>query len=154
MSEPSEIQWSFLSFDRLSNQQLYDVLQLRAEVFVVEQDCVYQDMDGYDQKATHVLGMRSGELVAYARIFAPGDKHTTHASIGRIVTHPMHRGQSLGKALVQRSIAYCKEHYGKASIHISAQVYLDRFYKELGFRTISDIYLEDGIDHQEMLLEI
>lgn len=153
MSQDSNCHWSFHPFTQISTRQLYKILQLRAEVFVVEQNCVYQDMDDYDDRAIHCCGILDHSLVAYARIFAPGDKHTSHSSIGRIVTHRDYRGQSLGKELVKQCTAYCREHHPHAAIHISAQCYLDRFYTELGFRKISEVYLEDGIDHQEMLFE-
>ena len=115
-------------FKTLSLVELYQILQLRSEVFVVEQNCVYQDIDGNDEKALHVLGMHEGVLVAYARLFQPGD-YFEQASIG---------------------IQGIAEHYGETNITISAQLYLKRFYESHGFVQTSDMYLEDDIPHIEM----
>jgi len=139
------------SFSELSTQELYALLQLRSEVFVVEQDCVYQDLDGKDQKAFHVLGYEQGKFVAYTRIFRPGD-YFEQSSIGRVVVSPQHRGKSYGQEIMKASLAFAKaEHY--TSVKISAQCYLDKFYIDLGFVVTGDKYLEDGIPHQAMLLE-
>ncbi|WP_213521105.1 GNAT family N-acetyltransferase [Nonlabens sp.] len=139
------------SFSELSTQELYALLQLRSEVFVVEQDCVYQDLDGKDQKAFHVLGYEQGQFVAYTRIFRPGD-YFEQSSIGRVVVSPQHRGKSYGQEIMKASLAFAKaEHY--TSVKISAQCYLDKFYIDLGFVVTGDKYLEDGIPHQAMLLE-
>ena len=143
--------WKTSSFEELSLNELYDIIRIRIEVFAVEQDCVYQDLDGYDQKAWHLMGTENGELVAYARLFAPGDKYPT-SSIGRIVTAATHRAKGIGKELVRESIRECRRLFGEVDISISAQCYLDRFYTGLGFIAVSEVYLEDGIDHQEMIL--
>ncbi|MCP4120136.1 MAG: GNAT family N-acetyltransferase [Bacteroidetes bacterium] len=142
--------WKTAAFEDLNLNELYDLIRIRIEVFAVEQDCSYQDLDGYDQKAWHVMGSDNGTLVAYARLFAPGIKYK-HASIGRIVTASSHRSMGIGKALVRQSISECNRLFGPVGITISAQCYLDKFYTELGFETVSDVYLEDGIDHQEMI---
>ncbi|MEO9952255.1 GNAT family N-acetyltransferase [Nonlabens sp.] len=139
------------SFNDYSIQELYNVMQLRSEVFVVEQDCVYQDMDGKDQKAMHILGYKDQELAAYTRIFKPGD-YFEKASIGRVVVSPKMRGLSYGQKIMKASIDYCKDQ-GYPSIQISAQCYLHKFYTDLGFITIGEKYLEDGIPHQEMVLD-
>ncbi|AUC78685.1 GNAT family N-acetyltransferase [Nonlabens sp. MB-3u-79] len=139
------------SFSELPTQELYAVLQLRSEVFVVEQDCVYQDLDGKDQKALHILGYEQDQLVAYTRIFKPGD-YFEQSSIGRVVVSPQHRGKSYGQEIMKASLAFAKaENY--TSIKISAQCYLDKFYTDLGFVFTGEKYLEDGIPHQAMLLE-
>jgi ElaA protein len=141
-----------ISFAEFSIQQLYDVLQLRSQVFVVEQDCVYQDIDGKDERALHLLGYVNGVLAGYTRIFKAGD-YFKQSSIGRVVVHPNYRGLSYGKKLMVASIDTLKKQQ-TAVIKISAQCYLDKFYKNLGFVATGNNYLEDGIPHQEMLLEI
>ena len=136
------------SFNEFSIEELYAVLRLRSEVFVVEQTCVYQDMDGKDQKATHILGYEKDQLVAYTRFFKPGD-YFEQASIGRVVVSPSQRGKSYGKEIMLTSLAFAKaEHF--PSIKISAQCYLDKFYTDLGFISTGEKYLEDGIPHQAM----
>ncbi|MBF4985173.1 GNAT family N-acetyltransferase [Nonlabens mediterrranea] len=139
------------SFSNFNIQELYDVLQLRTEVFVVEQDCVYQDMDGKDQKAIHIVGYVNNKLVAYTRVFQPGD-YFKQSSIGRVVVCPKNRGAAYGQKIMTASIDYCKNQ-GFPSIKISAQCYLDKFYKDLGFMATGEKYLEDGIPHQTMTLE-
>ncbi len=142
--------WIFKSFNELTNQELYDYLALRAEVFIVEQNCPYQDLDGTDQKAMHLLGYHEGTLVSCARIFAPGDCYT-EASIGRVITKPSHRALKIGHELMKTAIGYCEEHFNHSPIKISAQAYLEKFYQSHGFVTVSDIYLEDNIPHIKML---
>ena len=138
------------SFEELSVQELYDILQLRAEVFVVEQDCVYQDMDGKDQVALHVMGREEGKLVAYTRLFAPGAFYED-ASIGRVITQNKARGRGYGREIMLRSIQALEEVSGKTSITIAAQSYLRKFYRELGFVEIGSEFLEDGIPHIKMV---
>lgn len=151
----SEIVWSCLRFDELSTEDLYRILQLRAEVFVVEQDCAYQDVDGYDHEALHVMGQLSGtaatSLVCYTRLLSPGTKYEG-ASISRVITKKSVRGGGFGKALMLKSLAFCKEHWPGKVITISAQQYLQQFYIELGFKTESEPYNEDGIPHIRMQL--
>ena len=145
-----KINWVTKSFGELSPNELYRILHLRSEVFVVEQDCVYQDMDFLDQKSLHILGWFEEDLVAYTRIIPPNIKFQ-EASIGRVVNNQTFRGKGLGKFLMKYSIEQCKEHFGNSAIKISAQCYLNAFYQSLDFIIISDIYLEDGIEHQEMI---
>ncbi|PSL49840.1 ElaA protein [Chitinophaga niastensis] len=143
--------WKIKAFDELTTSELYAILHLRSEVFVVEQNCVYQDMDYSDQKALHLMGTDdAGKLLAYTRIFAPGIKFT-EASIGRVITSSLARGTGAGKELMEQSIAMLQVHYGKGPIKIGAQQYLQRFYTSLGFEQTSDTYLEDGIPHIEMV---
>lgn len=143
--------WKIKPFNELTIDELYAILHLRSEVFVLEQHCVYQDMDYSDQKALHLMGVDdSGRLLAYTRIFAPGIKFK-EASIGRVVTSPLARGQGTGRELMERSIEALQRHFGKTPIRIGAQQYLQRFYTSLGFEQASDTYLEDGIAHIEML---
>jgi ElaA protein len=139
------------TFKELTTQELYNILQLRAQVFVVEQDCVYQDMDGKDQKSWHVMGFLSNELVAYTRLFAPGD-YFKNAAIGRVVVNPKYRGKCYGKAIMEASINTIEDLFGtEQTICISAQYYLLGFYNDLGFRQEGETYLEDGIPHIKML---
>ncbi len=144
------IDWRLFEYTELRTDMLYQILAARQEVFVVEQNCAYLDADGYDAQALHLCGFRKGELVAYARLFAPGRKYT-EASIGRVLTLKSIRRQGAGKQLMTEAFAYCKQLFPNASIRISAQSYLESFYSELGFETVSEQYMEDGIPHQEML---
>lgn len=137
-------------FDELSTIELYQILRLRSEVFVVEQDCVYQDIDNKDQKALHVLGLKNGELVAYTRMFKPGD-YFENASIGRVVVAQEQRKYGYGKQIMQVSMAALAQRFPKTTLEISAQKYLLKFYTELGFTAVGEEYLEDGIPHVRML---
>jgi ElaA protein len=136
-------------FNELSAQELYELLQLRAEVFVVEQNCVYQDVDGKDQKALHVLGYFEDNLAAYTRIFNKGD-YFEETSIGRVVTSPKYRAMKFGHDLMQVSIDAVEENFNETAITISAQEYLKKFYESHGFVQTSEMYLEDDIPHIQM----
>jgi len=144
------IEWRYLAFDELTVAELYAVLQLRSEVFVVEQACIFLDMDGADAQAMHLLGSLQGTLVAYARCFEAGIKFA-EASIGRIVTSPGVRGSGAGHALVEKAIACLCVPSGAPAIRIGAQARLDFFYRQHGFEACGPVYLEDGISHIEML---
>lgn len=144
------VKWITKSFNELSNQELYDYLALRAEVFVVEQNCPYQDLDGMDQRAMHLLGFDGETLVSCARIFAPGDCYD-EASIGRVISKPSYRAQKIGQELMKRATEYCDAQFNRSPIKIGAQAYLERFYEGHGFKRVSDIYLEDNIPHIKML---
>ena len=137
-------------FEFLTTSELYDILQLRAEVFVVEQDCVYQDVDGKDQDAVHVMGYKNEKLVAYTRIFGPGG-YFENASIGRVVVQENERAHTYGYDLMNTSIEAVERYYNETTIKISAQTYLKRFYNNLGFKEVGEGYLEDGIPHIGML---
>lgn len=137
------------TYKELSKKELYDALQLRAEVFVVEQDCVYQDVDGKDDKAIHVLGYKNERLVAYTRIFKPGD-YFEESSIGRVVVAEKERQYKYGYDIMKASIAAIKNYFKTNKITISAQVYLKRFYNNLEFIEVGETYLEDGIPHIKM----
>jgi ElaA protein len=143
-------QWGRLS--ELSAHDLYEALALRQRVFVVEQNCAYQDADGSDRSAWHLLGWSTVEprLLAYARIFEPGIKYA-EASIGRVVTAPEVRGEGLGRLLMKEAMRRCESVSSGSAIRLGAQMRLEQFYRELGFRTVSEKYVEDGIDHVEML---
>ncbi len=137
-------------FSELLIQELYDLLQLRSEIFVVEQDCVYQDLDGKDQKALHILGYKSGKIVAYTRVFKQGD-YFKETSIGRVVVKENERQYKYGYAIMKASIEAIKKHYNTTEIKISAQTYLKRFYNNLEFKEVGEEYLEDGIPHINMI---
>lgn len=140
------------TFDQLTTEELYQILRLRSEVFVVEQDCVYQDVDNKDQKALHIIGTKNGEIVAYTRIFKPGD-YFNNVSIGRVVVSQNQRKYGLGKQIMQASLAAIDQRFPNQPIEISAQSYLLKFYTELGFKVTGEEYLEDGIPHRRMLKE-
>ncbi|WP_053990676.1 GNAT family N-acetyltransferase [Mangrovimonas sp. TPBH4] len=137
-------------FSELSVEELYALLRLRSEVFVVEQDCVYQDVDNKDQKALHVLGYEGDTLVAYTRLFKAGD-YFNEASIGRVVVATNRRKHKYGYQIMESSIEAISNYFNEDIIKISAQCYLQQFYNNLGFREIGDSYLEDGIPHIAML---
>ena len=139
-------------FKDLTSQELYDILQLRSEVFVVEQDCVYQDIDNKDQKALHVIGYKNNRVVAYTRIFKPGD-YFALASIGRVVVSKIERENKYGYDIMEASINVIKELFKENTIKISAQCYLKKFYSNLGFKQLGEEYLEDGIPHIAMIKE-
>ena len=141
------------TFYELNNQELYQILRLRSEVFVVEQDCVYQDLDNKDQISIHIFQKEKDEIVAYTRIFKSGDYYK-NPSIGRVVVSKKNRGKELGKKIMIHSIGYIKKNLKGEKIELSAQKYLDKFYKDLGFYKIGEDYLEDGIPHQRMIKEI
>jgi ElaA protein len=143
--------WRVERFEDLSTDRLYAMLAARVAVFVVEQDCPYQDLDGLDQRGLHV-GAWSGETVlAYARVLPPGERFP-EPCIGRVLTARSARRTGLGRELMRRSIGTCRRVFPGQAIRISAQCYLERFYSELGFRTVSEPYPEDGIPHVEMFL--
>ena len=145
--------WSYKPFETLSPAELYAVLQLRSEVFVVEQNCVFQDMDDKDPFCHHLMCWQQNKLIAYARIVPAGISYV-ESSIGRIVSSPAARGNGIGRALLQQSIQLCYNLHGKRVIRIGAQLYLKEFYESFGFQQDSPMYLEDGIEHIEMLLPI
>lgn len=136
-------------FKELSADELCQLLQLRSEVFVVEQNCVYQDIDGKDPKAIHVIGEFEGEIVAYSRIFKAGD-YFDQASIGRVVVKENFRDRKWGHDLIKEAIVAIEKNFGTSEITISAQLYLKKFYESHGFIQTSEEYLEDGIPHIEM----
>lgn len=148
----TELLWCTRTFDALSGAELYEMLQLRSEVFVVEQACAFQDLDGADGVALHLLGRTTptGALVAYARCFGPGVKFA-EASIGRVLTRPSARTSGLGHVLMRQAKAALCAQWGPQPIRIGAQARLERFYAGHGFAVAGAPYLEDGIDHIEML---
>lgn len=149
-----ELTWIFKSFNDLTNEQLYEMLRLRSEVFVVEQNCVFLDMDDKDQQCHHLLGYNGDLLAAYTRIVPKGISYDAYASIGRVVTSPKVRGEGRGKELMEESIARLHALYGVVPIKIGAQLYLKKFYESLGFEQCGEVYDEDGIDHIPMLRKV
>ena len=143
-------QWQTAGFSQLSQAQLYALLQLRQQVFVVEQACVYLDLDDRDQQAVHMLCWQGEQLQAYQRCLAPGVSYP-ESSLGRIVVAPRARGLRLGKELVQRGISHNLRHWPQSDIRINAQAYLNAFYSALGFTADGQEYEEDGIAHVQML---
>ena len=143
--------WTFKSFHQLSAEELYAVLRLRSEVFVVEQNCVFLDMDNKDPYCDHLMGWNGDRLAAYSRIVPAGISYV-ESSIGRVVTSPAARRGGIGRELLARSIDHLYTLYGKCDIRIGAQYYLKNFYTSFGFVQKGEIYLEDGIEHIEMLL--
>ena len=144
------IKWLTKKFSDLSATQLYEILQLRAEVFVVEQTCYYQDVDGKDFESLHVCGYENNKLVAYARIVQAGVSYA-EISIGRVVVSAIKRGEGVGEILMKESLIQVFTHFGNQSVRISAQSHLAKFYGDLGFKPTGKAYLEDGIPHIEML---
>ena len=142
--------YAIKSFKELSNEELYQILKLRSEVFVVEQHCVFLDMDNKDQESLHVMCYIDDKLAAYTRVLPEGLSFE-EVSIGRVITSPLYRGLGLGKEIMEQSIAVCEKLFGIAPIRIGAQLYLKKFYNEFGFVEIGDVYIEDGIVHIEMV---
>ena len=146
------IQWKIKPFKALSATEIYSLLQLRSQVFVVEQNCVYQDIDGKDAKALHLMGEYDGKIVAYCRLFKSGD-YFQEASIGRVVIDANFRDKKWGHEMMKQAIAGIETHFKETKIIISAQLYLQKFYESHGFVQTSEMYLEDDIPHIEMKRE-
>src|SRR5213595_1931112 len=144
------IAWLLKKFDELTPQELYSILQLRNEVFVVEQNCVFQDADDKDQNSYHLMGFINNKLVAYTRLVPPGEIYQ-EPSIGRVVTSPSVRKSGAGRELMNQSINEVYNLFGNRPIKIGAQLYLKGFYNSLGFQQVGDVYLEDGIEHIYMV---
>ena len=137
-------------FHELTTQELYNILQLRSEVFVVEQNCIYQDIDGKDQKAVHIFFTENNKTIAYSRIFNEGE-YFENPSIGRVVVKKEKRGTELGKKIMIEGAKYIKDNFVNKNIEISAQKYLKEFYTNLGYKFTGNEYLEDGIPHIRMI---
>ncbi|PKL95907.1 MAG: GNAT family N-acetyltransferase [Gammaproteobacteria bacterium HGW-Gammaproteobacteria-8] len=145
--------WRLAAFDALDAASLYALLAARVAVFVVEQRCAYQELDGLDIAALHLSAERDGSLVAVARILPPGSRYD-QPSIGRVLTLPPLRGTGLGRVLMQHAIAVCRQRWPNQPIRVSAQRHLESFYASLGFSVISEPFDEDGIEHVDMRLEV
>lgn len=146
----SDLRISIKEFHELGLEELYDILQLRSEVFVVEQDCVYQDIDGKDQKAVHVIGYKDDKVVAYTRCFEPG-YYFAEAAIGRVVVKESERNFGYGHEIMEASHKAINKYFNTSEIRLSAQQYLIKFYESHGYKTAGEGYLEDGIPHINML---
>ncbi len=140
------------SFEELTKAELYQLLQLRNEVFVLEQQCAYQDLDGMDDKAVHVMGFEDQEMVAYTRIFPPG-VYDDYARIGRVVVRNTYRNKGMGIEIMQATMDAVKSNYQTTAMSLSAQTYLVKFYRDMGFSETGNEYLEDGIPHVLMVRE-
>ncbi|PDS26718.1 GNAT family N-acetyltransferase [Flavobacterium branchiophilum] len=145
------VQWEVKPFEALTVFELYEILQLRSEIFVVEQNCVYQDLDFKDYKSWHLMGKINHQVVAYSRLFDAG-QYFEFASIGRVTVNAQYRAMKMGHALIVESKKQIKNLFGTTNITISAQLYLKKFYEQHGFVATSDVYLEDDIEHVEMKL--
>ncbi len=146
------VRFRCVPFYDLSTDELYDMLRLRAEVFVVEQDCVYQDLDNKDKRSYHLLCYDAeNDLIAYTRLVPKGISYPNHPSIGRVVTSDKVRRKGIGKTIMKKSIEEIERLFGQSEIKISAQCYLDKFYREMGFVPKGEEYLEDGIPHVGMV---
>jgi len=145
-----EMDWKIKRFEELTTTELYEILRVRAEVFVVEQTCIYQDLDLKDKKAYHLFCENNGEIVAYLRILDKGVSYP-EISIGRVLTRETNRRTGLAREMMQKAISFVEEELSEMQIRISAQLYLKRFYESLGFLITSEVYLEDDIEHIEMV---
>jgi ElaA protein len=145
--------FEFKKFSDLSINELYDILRLRSEIFVVEQTCVYNDLDGLDKVAVHQFMRKNGEIVAYSRLLKPGTRFSEY-SIGRVVVKQSERGTGLGIEMMEEAKKYIVKEWGATKIKISAQSYLQRFYESLGFEIVTEMYPEDGIPHYGMLYRV
>jgi ElaA protein len=147
------LQWTLKPFLSLSVDELYSLMQLRQEVFIVEQNCPYLDADGKDKHAHHLMGYKNGKLVAYARLLPPGVSYT-ECSIGRVLTATNERGKAFGQSLMVKAIEEMQNLYRQSHIRIGAQQYLKAFYESFGFEQEGEPYLEDGIPHIIMLRQV
>ncbi|WP_027378716.1 GNAT family N-acetyltransferase [Chryseobacterium daeguense] len=146
----SNIVWKIKTFEELTVPELYSFLKARIDVFVIEQNCPYPDLDNYDQKAIHIWAEENGEVLAYCRVFDKGIKYD-ETSIGRVLTTEAARGRSLGKQLIQYAVETIENRFHTPEIRISAQDYLLKFYSDFGFTDTGKKYLEDDIPHTEMV---
>jgi ElaA protein len=147
------MEWELKRFDELTVDELYGILKLRSEVFVVEQNCIYQDLDGKDNLSYHLFLKNNGEIIAVLRIIPEGISYE-EMSIGRVVVKKTHRGKGISKSMMNKAIKFITDDLNKNRIRLSGQAYLTDFYEGLGFKKVSDIYLEDGIDHFEFLYDV
>lgn len=150
-SSSPDITIQCVPFDSLTTLQLYTIIQLRNAVFVVEQNCVFQDADGKDPYCHHLMIWQEKELVAYARLVPPGIAYE-YMSIGRVISSAKMRRKGAGKLLMREAIQQCRSLFGAGPIQIGAQLYLKDFYGSFGFRAMGEVYLEDNIEHIHMIL--
>ena len=147
------IKWKYCKFQSLSVSELYEIIKLRERVFVVEQNCVYLDCDGYDYQGSHLMGFEGKTLVAYLRVLPPRTAYS-ELSFGRVVTSPEFRGKGIGRKLTSEAMKILKAEYKGNVLKISAQAYLNNFYSSFGFQATEEKYLEDGIPHIEMKVQL
>ena len=151
MSQISAINWDWYQFQQLSKKQLYDLLKLRQDVFVIEQQCIYPDIDGLDPDCIHLLGYDGDHLSAYLRLIPAAFHQSGNVALGRIISLATQRGSGIGKAMMQQAMLYASKHYPEQDVQLSAQYHLQAFYQKFGFSSISEPYDEDGIQHIDML---
>lgn len=144
------MEWKIKTFNELSNDELYEIIKLRSEVFIIEQQCIYEEYDGKDKKAYHLFGEKDGEILVYLRILEKGVSFN-EISIGRVLVNKKYRNKGLAKEMMSCAIEFIEDTLNEKIIRISAQEYLLEFYSSLGFVKVSQVYLEDGIPHMEML---
>ncbi len=144
------MKWEIKGFDELTNNEMYEILKLRSEVFVIEQKCIYEDCDGKDKKSYHLFAKENGEILVYLRILEKGVSYN-EISIGRVLSNKKHRGKGFGKEMMIRALDFIENNLNEKSVRISAQEYLLKFYSSFGFVKVSEGYLEDDIPHIEML---
>lgn len=147
------MQWFSHSFKQLDTQTLYDILRLRVDVFVVEQTCYYPELDGLDclDDSIHLYAVENGEVLAYLRCLSPGVAYDNDSAIGRVLTSKAARGTGIGHELLRRGIEACEKAWPNHAIHLSAQEHLQNYYAKQGFKTVTEMYLEDEIPHIGML---
>lgn len=144
------INFSWHTFETLNTAQLYDILSLRQNVFIIEQRCFYQDVDYKDQQALHLLGTKDNRLISYLRFLPKGTAYSNEASFGRLITHSNHQKAGLGRSMMTKLLDYFDSNYPKDTMLINAQCYLQSFYEKFGFRTIGDVYDDAGVMHIDM----
>lgn len=144
------MKWEIKKFEELKSEEMYEIFKIRNEVFVVEQQCIYQDCDNKDRNAYHLFALKNGRVAAYLRILDKGISYD-EISIGRVIVGREYRGKGLAKEMMLKAIEFIESNLNETTIRISAQQYLLNFYKSLGFDQVSDVYLEDNIPHVEML---
>jgi ElaA protein len=153
MKEVEQMEWTIKKFAELTADELYEILKLRVDVFVVEQACPYPEIDGHDRDALHLAGREGSMLAAYARVLMPGAVHEDPA-IGRVIVSKPHRGKGIARELVERAKEVAADQYGEIPVHLSAQYHLKDFYASCGFQSVSEPYDEDGIPHVDMRLMV
>jgi len=153
MSVIPGITWHWHSFQELNSSQLYDLLKLRQDVFIIEQECIYPDIDNLDQQCLHLLGYEGNQLIACLRLIPAASSHSGNLSLGRIITISQKRGIGLGSALMNETMTYLARHYSTEKVQLSAQHHLQSFYYKHGFMSIGEPYDEDGILHIAMLFD-
>jgi len=147
------MKWKIKTFDELTTMELYQIMQIRVDVFVVEQTCVYRELDGLDRDSYHVYATNDSGIAAYARILPPGLSYK-ELSIGRVLVSKDHRRSGLGSELIERTLTFIFEELNERVIKIQAQEYLLSFYRSFGFEKVSDVYLDEGIPHIDMILKL